>query len=80
MLLMIDGQNAAPASYAGIDDHNMDRPFGEILIIRRYQISGLMNILRCDPVGDIDDRHRGIDRQHHAFHNPDVFVIGAKIR
>jgi hypothetical protein len=55
MFPMVDGQNVALASYPRIDDHNMDGPFGEKMIIRWYQIRGLMNILRRYLVGDINN-------------------------
>ena len=52
---MVDGQNAALAPYSRIDHNDMDRPFRKKMIIRRYQISGLINILWSYLVGDINN-------------------------
>ena len=57
----------------------MNGVFGEIRMRRLQRQGRLHDVLRLDPVGDVDDPGRWRKVQDHPFHDPDKGIVQTEI-
>src|SRR5262249_12417960 len=70
----------AGAAYTWIDDAEKDALLREVAPARVQHPGSALDILRCDPMGDVDQRNAWGDAEYDPFHDTDIAVDGTEVR
>ena len=80
IILGLDQQRAAKASNAGIHHSNVDCSFWEEMKAGSESDGASQNVLRCDPMGNVNNLAIRMNTENNSFHDADVGIVQPKVR